>query len=315
MDEPTKVADKEEASPEPTSDMAQAHAAMFPTKGKEAEPVKKETEGDDDDEDEEEGDEPKPKAEPEKKPEEEEELKLDDLKDGDDIAAWKANKEKGIQKLVERTKAKEAAAEKAIQEHEAKTKEAATYLENKDSIDNAIEFIAFIKQSPENFEKGMAEFKARAFGEKFEPEHESEKKLASHLESKIAGLESKLEQATKPLLEESSKAQTKARLDQRADEEHEVVALTIAADCKGFKVSKDDYRKAIAAHPGETGEEAVHRYCRKAIMDHCSEAAVKSAPKKKELVESTGAKSAVAPESSDMVAHYEYLKQSGQVAG
>lgn len=330
--DPTKDSQEEEKPSEPQGkpgDMVAAYATLFPPEDKEADAGKKATtkepngdEDDDEDDEDDEGDgadKSKESKKPESEPDKKDELDLKPPKDGEDIAAWIEQKEKGVQKVVERAKKAEESAKAKELEYETMSKDVAEYKENRDVIAQAVSFVRFIGSSPENFEKGVAAFRAKTFKEEFKPEHESEQKLATHLEQKmaaeIASLKAEIQAFAEPIKKDQDARAQKAALDKRAEDEYEEAALEVAAVCKGYQVSKDDYRKAIEAYPSKTGVGAVREYCFDGIMAHASEASVRSQPKKKEITASTGAKPPVPPKSSNLVDHYEYLKQTGAVTG
>lgn len=243
--------------------------------------------------------------------ESEEDLKLDDLKEGDDIPKWKEQKEKGIQKLVERYKRKESELETRTKEFESKSADAETYVKNKETIDNAVAVMQMLAD-PEQFDTIVDKLRERVKGEKFKPEHESEEKLATHLEkqmaAKIQELESKLEAATKPLLTEQEKRNKENALKQKAKDTYEETALVIASTCNGYQVPQDKYEEAVVAHPSLDPEDAVRKHLFKDIMAHTSELATKGSKKKREITDSASKKESAPPDTSDMMAHLEYLR-------
>lgn len=303
MDEPTKDP-KEETTDDGTADNGDMMTAL--------EKLREEDEGD------------KPKEEPtkeeptQKEPtkdnEDDEDLKLDDLKDGDDIAAWKEQKEKGIQKLVERQKRKEAELDERLKDIDGYRADAEYLRQNQGTILGVIDWVQRAKD-PETREAALAEMRAKLGGEEFEPEHESEKKLAGHIErvmsARIAELESKMEAATRPLLTEKEQRDRELSVKKKAEDAYEETALAIASTCNGYKVEKEGLTKAMLAYPDMDPEDAVRKHLFSDILAHTAEAATKTV-KKREIVDSSTKKEVQPPESSDMMEHLEYLRQTAR---
>lgn len=284
------------------SDMLAAHQALF---GKKDEADKDEAD-----------------AEPEKagaeaeaeKSKEGDKLDLDDRKDGDDIEVWKANKERGVAKLVERTKAKEADLDAKIKDTDAKAQDARFYLDNRADIHSVLGWMRKAADK-ETFDEAIAELRFKVYGEEFKPEHDSEAALAKHLDSKyqarIDALTREVESIKGPIAAESKAREAKDALDKKAEDTYDTVALAIAATCNGYQVDKEKYRQSVLANPALDGEEAVRKHLFSEILAHTATVASGTKPKKREIIDSSASKDAAPPAGSDMAEHYAYLKEAG----
>lgn len=269
-----------------------------------------------------------PKAEEPKEPEEkkdeptkdesedetDEDLDLSAPKEGEDLAVWREQKEKGVQKLVERYKRKESELDTRTKEFESKSADAEIYLKNKETIDSAIAWMQRASH-PDTHDEAIAQLSARVKGEKFEYEHDSDAKLATHLEKqmadKITALEAKLEAATKPLLSEREAKEREVALRRKADDTFDETALKIASTCKGFVLDKAKFTDAVVANPDMEPVDAVQKHLFNELLSHAADTSVRGAGKKREMIDSSTAKGAQAPDSSDMNEHLAYLRASG----
>lgn len=294
MADPTK--DTEEKDPVPTGDMNAALEAI-----RASETSKDKT------------DEPEPEKDEEKDEEEEDkdELDLSDKKDDEDIDAWKERKEKGVQKIVERTKAKEQKLDADLAEIETIKTNAKVYLDNKKDIDGVL---MWMKKAldPVTHDEAVEELRAMVHKD-YVPEVDSEKQLKSVLEkrmaSEIEALRAEIASLREPLQKDAQDKATREAVKQKAEDTFDEVALKIEGTCNGYVLEKEHYIKALEAYPSLDGADAAKLYLHSAIQKHT--AGLASKPKKKEIIDDATKKDAERPKSGDMLETLAYLRATG----
>lgn len=248
--------------------------------------------------------------------EESDEIDLSDKKDDEDLAAWKERKEKGISKIVERTKAKEAQLDERLKAVEKDGSDAKFYLDNKKDIDGILAWMNKATK-PETMEEAIAELTAMVKGSDYEPEVDSEKQLKTSLERKmaeqIAALKAELEDIKAPLQEKAKLESEKEAVKKKAEDTFDEVALQIEGTCNGYVLEKEHYVKALEKYPALDGADAVRLHLHSAIQRHTAGLASKSTQTKKEITDNATKKDAVPPADGDMVSAFEFLKAEGLI--